>query len=263
MVLPNIEMNLPQVYMCSPSWTLLPPPTPSQPTGSSQCTSPQKSLMGWLDSSAFIYSSLISWQLHVPLWEHQNRLRPLLQQPLDGAFLCFWGSKEREAQTENRAAVPTLPAALMDSVGRRTAASVCGDSSSPESYHHRVARIQEQAPTLRQRTRVDTGSVSSLKGSSNKHGSPLQYSCLENPTDRGAWCITVHRVAKSLTQTEVTEKAVQYYTPSAFESCPFQFHLTHTHTNQVFLKYNKITSFNLRLFSLIWSSTEVKFIYIH
>ena len=28
MVLPYIKMNLPQVYMCSPSWTLLPPPSP-------------------------------------------------------------------------------------------------------------------------------------------------------------------------------------------------------------------------------------------
>ena len=29
------------------------------------------------------------------------------------------------------------------------------------------------------------------------HGKPLQYSCLENPMDRGAWWATVHRVAKS------------------------------------------------------------------
>ena len=28
---------------------------------------------------------------------------------------------------------------------------------------------------------------------------PLQYSCLENPTDRGAWQATVHGVAKSRT----------------------------------------------------------------
>ena len=34
-------MNLPQVYMCSPSWTLLPPPSPYHPSGSSQCTSPK------------------------------------------------------------------------------------------------------------------------------------------------------------------------------------------------------------------------------
>ena len=34
-------MNLPQVYMCSPFWTLLPPPSPYHPSGSSQCTSPK------------------------------------------------------------------------------------------------------------------------------------------------------------------------------------------------------------------------------
>ena len=39
LVLPNIKMNLPQVYMCSPSWTLLPPRSPYHPSGSSQCTS--------------------------------------------------------------------------------------------------------------------------------------------------------------------------------------------------------------------------------
>ena len=31
-------------------------------------------------------------------------------------------------------------------------------------------------------------------------GNPLQYSCLENRTGRGAWRATVHRVAKSQTQ---------------------------------------------------------------
>jgi len=29
------------------------------------------------------------------------------------------------------------------------------------------------------------------------HGNPLQYSCLENPLDRGAWRATIHRVAES------------------------------------------------------------------
>ena len=41
MVLWYIKMNPPQVYICSPSWTLLPPPSPYHPSGSSQCTSPQ------------------------------------------------------------------------------------------------------------------------------------------------------------------------------------------------------------------------------
>ena len=31
------------------------------------------------------------------------------------------------------------------------------------------------------------------------HGNPLQYSCLENPMNRGAWWVTVHRVANSQT----------------------------------------------------------------
>ena len=32
------------------------------------------------------------------------------------------------------------------------------------------------------------------------NGNPLQYSCLKNPKDRGAWWAMVHRVAKSQTQ---------------------------------------------------------------
>ena len=33
-----------------------------------------------------------------------------------------------------------------------------------------------------------------------EHGNPLQYSCLENPMDKGVWWATVHRVAQSWTQ---------------------------------------------------------------
>ena len=41
MVLPYINMNLPQVYTCSSSWTPLPPLSLYHPSGSSQCTSPK------------------------------------------------------------------------------------------------------------------------------------------------------------------------------------------------------------------------------
>ena len=41
LVLPYINMNPPLVYTCSQSWTPLPPPTPKQPSGSSQYTSPK------------------------------------------------------------------------------------------------------------------------------------------------------------------------------------------------------------------------------
>ena len=36
--------------------------------------------------------------------------------------------------------------------------------------------------------------ASSIDG--EEHGNPLQYSCLENPLDRGAWRATVHGVTK-------------------------------------------------------------------
>ena len=41
------------------------------------------------------------------------------------------------------------------------------------------------------------GSGRSLEGG---HSNPLQYSCLENPMDRGAWWATVHGVTKSQTR---------------------------------------------------------------
>ena len=46
----------------------------------------------------------------------------------------------------------------------------------------------------------DLGSIPGL-GSfpGGRHGNPFQYSCLENPMDRGAWQATVHGVAKSRT----------------------------------------------------------------
>ena len=44
----------------------------------------------------------------------------------------------------------------------------------------------------------DMGSIPGLRRSSGGgNGNRLQYSCLENPMDRGAWWAMVHRVAKS------------------------------------------------------------------
>ena len=43
----------------------------------------------------------------------------------------------------------------------------------------------------------DTGSVPRLgRSSGGRHGNPLQYSCLRNPIDRGAWQATVHGATK-------------------------------------------------------------------
>ena len=47
----------------------------------------------------------------------------------------------------------------------------------------------------------DVGLIPGLERSpGEENGNPLQYSCLENPMDRGAWQATVHRVEQSQTQ---------------------------------------------------------------
>ena len=50
----------------------------------------------------------------------------------------------------------------------------------------------------------DTGVLGSVPGLGRTpgegNGNPLQYSCLENPMDRGAWCAIVYGVIKSRTR---------------------------------------------------------------
>ena len=52
----------------------------------------------------------------------------------------------------------------------------------------------------------DAGDMGSIPGlgrfPGGGHSNPLQYSCLENPMDRGAWQAIVHRVTKSQTRLE-------------------------------------------------------------
>ena len=49
----------------------------------------------------------------------------------------------------------------------------------------------------------DSGSIpGSRRSSGGGKSNPLQYSCLENPMDRGAWQATVHGVTKVLDTTE-------------------------------------------------------------
>ena len=51
-----------------------------------------------------------------------------------------------------------------------------------------------------QETWRDIGSIpGSGRSPGGGHGNPLQYSCLENPRDRGVWWATVHRVVMSRT----------------------------------------------------------------
>ena len=55
-----------------------------------------------------------------------------------------------------------------------------------------VALVVKNSPANAEEVR-DLGSIPGLgRSPGGGHGNPLQYSCLENPIDRGAWWATVH-----------------------------------------------------------------------
>ena len=60
--------------------------------------------------------------------------------------------------------------------------------------------LSGKGPACNEGDAGDMGSIPGLgRSPGGRHGNPLQYSCLENPVDRGAWWATVHGVAKSRT----------------------------------------------------------------
>ena len=60
----------------------------------------------------------------------------------------------------------------------------------------------------------DAGSIPGLgRSPRGGHGNPLQYYCLENPMDRGAWGTTVHGVAKSQTRLSMHVGALRSHVP--------------------------------------------------
>ena len=65
-------------------------------------------------------------------------------------------------------------------------------------------------PPVNAGDRVDSGSIPGLERSPGEENSnPLQYSCPENPMDRGAWRVTVYRGAKSQTRLKLLSKVNQ------------------------------------------------------
>jgi len=60
----------------------------------------------------------------------------------------------------------------------------------------------------------DTGLIpGSERSPGGGHGNPLQYSCLENPMDRGAWRATVHGVSQSQTRLKQLSTHTWEWTP--------------------------------------------------
>ena len=69
-----------------------------------------------------------------------------------------------------------------------------------QSWAFRGAQVVKNPPA----NAGDIRDLGSIPGSGispgGVHGNPLQYSCLKNPMDRGAWPATAHGVAKSWTR---------------------------------------------------------------
>ena len=64
----------------------------------------------------------------------------------------------------------------------------------------------------------DLGSIPGLgKSPGQGNGSPLQYSCLDNAMDRGAWWAIVYRVAKSQTQLKLLSTRTHGFLPCPLE----------------------------------------------
>ena len=66
--------------------------------------------------------------------------------------------------------------------------------------------LSSKEATCKEGASGDAGSIpGSERSPGGGHGNPLQYSCLENPMNRGAWRATVHGVAKEL---DITEQVI-------------------------------------------------------
>ena len=135
LVLPNIKMNLPQVYMCSPSCTLLPPPSPYHPSESSQCTSLKHPVL-FIEtglSTRFIYNII---HVSMPF----SQIIPPCPSPTESTRLFY------------------------------TSVSLLLSHIQGSCYHLSKFHIYALVYCIEE-----------------GNGTPLQYSCLENPMDGGAY----------------------------------------------------------------------------
>jgi len=115
--------------------------------------------------------------------------------------LCFF----REAWTprEEDSPAPSMPSTLHAMHLASPALRIISLSLIP-SWHkmERASQMAQVVKTLPANP-GDTRDAGLIPGWGRSlgvgNGNPLQYSCLENPTDRGAWWATIHRVAKSWT----------------------------------------------------------------
>ena len=149
MVLPYINMNLPQVYTCSPSWTLLPPPSPPS-----------------------------LWVVPV----HQPQASSIVQY----YTMCNWfnhGCRTSDVRLEYKVTCGYCTAPWVSSLNSHIFYRYICVTDIIHAHIPGIAYLEANIHYF---------------GEGN--GTPLQYSCLENPMDWGAWWASVHGVARSQTQ---------------------------------------------------------------
>ena len=91
------------------------------------------------------------------------------------------------------------PARPLCTVARQTGADlVCCRAGGRQESFFRTRRTLSRCSHLDVHTETDAGTTVFMETSAREgNGTPLQYSCLENPMDREAWWAAVHGVAKS------------------------------------------------------------------
>ena len=112
------------------------------------------------------------------------------------------------------------------------------------STGHSVVALAVKNPCANAGDVRDLGSISGLgRSPGGRHGNPLQYSCLENPMDRGTWQAAVHGVTKSWTQ---------------LKQLSVQAHVRTQYTLHIYYFHKNLKNYVLLFFPFIKESIEIQ-----
>ena len=174
-------MNRPGVYMCPLSWTSLPTPSPSHPSRSSQCTSPESSVscieprLAIYFTYGNIHASMLVSQIILPSPSPTESKSLLI-------YMCLFCCLAYRVIGEGNGNLFQYSCLENPMNGGAWQAAVHGatksfwDKTERPHFHFSLSCVGE--------------------GNEN----PLKSSCLENPRDDGAWWDAIYGVAQSRTR---------------------------------------------------------------